>query len=201
MSRRESRYVRVARIAHGLAQEVLPRYAHPKSPHRFTCPQLAACVLLMIYLNKSYRDMEEWLLATDAVCLLLEGDATADATLLAAGIRRARGLIAASDSDAGNTFITLSAKALAPEVSVIVRAGTPANAPEPRQAGAGRVISPYTLVGQRIALSAAQPFVVDFVDTLVRGRHGGWSWPSWRSGRTRPSPESPRPTPAAAPPA
>ncbi|MDQ3699400.1 MAG: NAD-binding protein [Chloroflexota bacterium] len=50
--------------------------------------------------------------ATAAGCLIVEGDATLDAALEAAGIRRAGCLIAASDSDAGNTFITLSAKAL-----------------------------------------------------------------------------------------
>jgi voltage-gated potassium channel len=111
--------------------------------------------------------------AAAAGYLLAAGDATADATLLAAGVRRARGLIAASDSDAGNTFITLSAKALAPALYVVARVGTPANEPKLRQAGADRVISPYTLAGRRMALSAVQPFVVDFVDTLVRGRHGG----------------------------
>jgi transposase len=31
-------------------------------------PQLVACVLLMFYVRKSYRDMEEWLLASDAIC-------------------------------------------------------------------------------------------------------------------------------------
>ncbi|MEM3434173.1 MAG: hypothetical protein QXP27_08355 [Candidatus Methanomethyliaceae archaeon] len=72
MDTRESRYVTVARIAYHLAQEVLPRYSHPKSPHRYTLPQLAACVLLMFYLRLSYRDMEEWLLATDKVCAVLE---------------------------------------------------------------------------------------------------------------------------------
>ena len=72
MTTRESRYVRVARIAYGLAQRALPRYSHPKSPHRFTLPQLAACVVLMFYLDISYRDMEEWLLATDQVCQVLE---------------------------------------------------------------------------------------------------------------------------------
>src|SRR5215218_11000168 len=71
MPHRESRYVRVARLAHGVAQEALPRYTHPKSPHRFTLPQLAACVLVMVYLDKRYRDREEWLLATDAVCAVL----------------------------------------------------------------------------------------------------------------------------------
>ena len=49
--RRESRYVRVARIAYAIAQEALPRYSHPKSPHICTLPQLAACVLLGFYLS------------------------------------------------------------------------------------------------------------------------------------------------------
>jgi hypothetical protein len=72
MADRESRYVRVARIAYQLAKQALPLYSHAKSPHRFTLPQLGACVLLMFYLRLSYRDMEEWLLATDAVCKELE---------------------------------------------------------------------------------------------------------------------------------
>ena len=71
-TKRESRYVKVARIAYQLAQATLPRYSHPKSPQRFTLPQLAACVLLTFYLDVSYRDMEEWLLAADSVCRELE---------------------------------------------------------------------------------------------------------------------------------
>ena len=67
-SKRESRYVKVSRIAYRLTQQTLPTYAHPKSPHHFTLPQLAACVLMTFYMNLSYRDMEEWLWATDAVC-------------------------------------------------------------------------------------------------------------------------------------
>lgn len=72
MERRESRYEKVAHIAYQLTKETLPQYSHPKSKHRFTFPQLAACVLLMFYLDLSYRDMEEWLLATDRVVKVLE---------------------------------------------------------------------------------------------------------------------------------
>src|SRR5438876_7471678 len=72
MKIRESRYVRVAKLAYALTQSTLPLYAHPKSPHHFTFPQLAACVLLMFYMDLSYRDMEEWLLASDRVCSALE---------------------------------------------------------------------------------------------------------------------------------
>lgn len=82
MKTREGRYVKAAQIAYHLAQETLPRYSHPKSPHPFTLPQLAACVLLMFYLDISYRDMEEWLLTSDQVCRVLEPPHVPDHTTL-----------------------------------------------------------------------------------------------------------------------
>ena len=102
--------------------------------------------------------------------LLVEGDATVDATLVEAGIERARGLLAASDSDSGNTYITLTAKAMNPDVIVVARAGHPSNLERMRRAGAHRVISPYQIGGRRMALSALQPLVLDFIDTLTGGR-------------------------------
>jgi voltage-gated potassium channel len=104
--------------------------------------------------------------------LLIEGDATQDAMLERAGIRHARALLAASDSDSGNTYITLTAKALRPDILVIARVGNPAGEPRVARAGAERVISPYKLAGRRMALSALQPLAVDFFDVLASGRQG-----------------------------
>jgi len=102
--------------------------------------------------------------------LLIEGDASIDAILVEAGIEHARGLLAASDSDSGNTYITLTAKAMNPKVIVVARAGQPGNLERMRRAGADRVISPYKIGGRRMALSALQPLVLDFIDTLTGGR-------------------------------
>lgn len=99
--------------------------------------------------------------------LLVEGDAATDSALLTAGIRRARCLLAASDSDAGNTFIVLTAKALNPNLYVIARAGHPESEPRMLRAGADRVVSPYGLAGRRMALSALQPMVLEFFDMLA----------------------------------
>jgi hypothetical protein len=88
MDTQESRYVRFARIAYQLAQETLPRYSHPKSPHRYTLPQLAVCVLLAFYLKLSYRDTEEWLKATDKVCAVLELRRVPDHSTLARAYQR-----------------------------------------------------------------------------------------------------------------
>jgi voltage-gated potassium channel len=104
--------------------------------------------------------------------LIIEGDAATDATLLEAGIKHARGLLAASDSDAGNTYIVLTAKALNPRLFVIARAGQPVSEERVRRAGADRVISPYSIGGRRMALTALQPLMLDFIDTLAAGRHG-----------------------------
>jgi len=104
--------------------------------------------------------------------LLIEGDASSDAILVEAGIEHARCLLAASDSDAGNTYTVITAKAINPNILVVARAGQPANQEKMRRAGADRVISPYLIGGRRMALSALQPLVVDFVDTLVGGGPG-----------------------------
>jgi hypothetical protein len=87
---RESLYVKEARLAYELAQAVVPRYAHRKSPHRFTQPQLVACVLLMFRLNISYRNMEEWLLASDPVCKVLELTRIPDHSTLSRTMKRMR---------------------------------------------------------------------------------------------------------------
>jgi voltage-gated potassium channel len=103
--------------------------------------------------------------------LMMEGDATSDAVLREAGIERARGLLAAADSDAGNTFIVLTAKALRPDLYVVSRAAQSESEPRMRRAGADRTISPYAIAGRRMARSVLQPLMVDFIDTLAKGGH------------------------------
>jgi len=108
--------------------------------------------------------------AIDSGYLLIQGDASTDDALLEAGVKRARTLLAASDSDSGNTYITLTAKALNPYIFVVARAGRRESEELVRRAGADRVISPYALSGRRMALSSIQPNIVDFIDTLAVGR-------------------------------
>jgi len=79
---RESRFVRIAKLAYHIAQQTLPTYSHPKSRHDYTFPQRVACVLLKIYRNDTYRELEEWLLATDQVRQALELTRVPDHTTL-----------------------------------------------------------------------------------------------------------------------
>ena len=104
--------------------------------------------------------------------LVVEGDATEDDVLIEAGIMRARVLMAASDSDAGNTYMTLAAKALRPDLHIVARMGQAGSEALALRAGADRVISPYSLAGRHMAVSALQPLTVDFFDLMVSERDG-----------------------------
>ena len=86
--KRTSRYVRVAHLAYQLAQATFPLYRRRKSKKTFTQPQLAACVLLMFYVDQSYRDFEEWLLASDRVCAALELTTIPDHSTLNRAVQR-----------------------------------------------------------------------------------------------------------------
>jgi voltage-gated potassium channel len=99
--------------------------------------------------------------------LEVEGDATEEATLRAAGIERARGLITTIDSDAHNVYVILSARAMNPDLFVVARANTEDSEARLMQAGASRVVSPYTMAGHRLAELAVRPRVVDFIDAAL----------------------------------
>lgn len=52
-------------MANFVTRQSLPMYSHPKSPHKYSLPQLISCVLLKVYIrNISYRDLEELLLSS-----------------------------------------------------------------------------------------------------------------------------------------
>ncbi len=104
--------------------------------------------------------------------LVVEGDASDERVLNQVGIRSARCLLAASDSDAGNTYITLTSKFINPSCFVVARCGLPHNEEKLKLAGADRVLSLYSMGGRRMVLAALQPLAADFMDTLATGRHG-----------------------------
>lgn len=97
----------------------------------------------------------------------VEGDATDDDVLRAAGIERAATLIAALSTDADNLYITLSARALRPDLLIVARARTEAAEPKLAQAGANRVVNPQKIGGARMAALALQPAVADFLDVVM----------------------------------
>ena len=83
--------------------------------------------------------------------LCIHGDATSETTLHAAGVTRAAVLATVLPNDAINVFITLSARSLNPEHSIIARGEEPSTEGKLRQAGATKVVMPTHIGAERIA--------------------------------------------------
>ena len=98
---------------------------------------------------------------------VIEGDGTDEDNLATAGLARARGLVAASDSDADNVYITLSARAVRPDLLVVARASTTDAAKKLQIAGAERVVQPYAAAGRVMANLMLKPQVTAFVDVVT----------------------------------
>ena len=79
----------------------------------------------------------------------IEGSGTKDEDLEPAGLVRARGVIASSDSDVDNLYIVVSARSERPDLMIVARASTEDAGQKMRRAGADRVVQPYTAAGRR----------------------------------------------------
>ena len=97
----------------------------------------------------------------------IEGNATDDDDLRAAGLEHARGLVAASDSDADNLYITLSARTARPDLPIVARASNSDAAKKLQIAGAERVVQPYAAAGRVMANLLLKPQVTAFVDVVT----------------------------------
>jgi voltage-gated potassium channel len=89
----------------------------------------------------------------------VELEAADDEVLKAAGIARARAVIACVDSDAENIFITLTARELRSDILIVARAAVEESEKKLARAGADRVISPYKTSGSEMARMALHPQV------------------------------------------
>jgi voltage-gated potassium channel len=107
--------------------------------------------------------------ASKAGMLAIAADSTRDETLRAAGVTRARGLIAALGTDADNLFVILSAKTLNPLLNLAARVAEEEAEQKLRRAGADAVFAPYSITGHRLAQALLQPHVFQFLDFTTKG--------------------------------
>lgn len=101
----------------------------------------------------------------------LVGDATDDEVLQAAGIERARALIAALTDDKDNLYVVVTARQANPRLRIVARA-IGVRAPDKlRKAGADAVISTKYLGGMRLVNEVLRPHVTEFMEEMLRERH------------------------------
>jgi voltage-gated potassium channel len=102
--------------------------------------------------------------------LTMEGDATEDAVLEAAGIRRAKGIVAALTDDKANLFIVVTARGLNPNLRIIAKGVDLRATQKLKKAGADSVVNPAFIGGVRMVSEMIRPQVVEFLDLMLRDR-------------------------------
>jgi voltage-gated potassium channel len=95
------------------------------------------------------------------------GDVTDDAVLREAGIEHARALVAALETDADTVYLTLSARAMCPDLTIVARARTTDSKHKLVLAGATRAVNPQRIGGRRMAVFALQPDVAEFLEVVM----------------------------------
>lgn len=98
--------------------------------------------------------------------LYVRGDATEDRDLIAAGVQRASGLVAALSEDRDNVFVTLSARTLNPSLPIVAKSLAVENEPKLIKAGANKLVSPHRIGGFRLVSELVRPRSMEFLDEM-----------------------------------
>ncbi len=102
--------------------------------------------------------------------LYVHGDATDDHTLIDAGVKRARGVVAALTHDKDNLYVTLSARSLNAHARIVAKITENEAGPKMHKAGATSVVNPTMIGGFRMASELIRPEVNEFIDQMLRDK-------------------------------
>jgi voltage-gated potassium channel len=106
----------------------------------------------------------------DGKMLSVHGDATLDHVLLAAGVERARGVVAALTQDKDNLYVTLSARSLNAGARIVSKVVEDEAALKILKAGATSIVNPTMIGARRLASELIRPQVNEFFDQMLRDK-------------------------------
>ena len=114
-----------------------------------------------VALDKDKDKVDE---ALEAGYLAVQLDSTDEESLKRAKVEKAKGLVAALTEDSSNLLVTLTAKALNPELLIVARASREQNEIKLKRAGADLVALPYQIGGFHMASMVLRPEIIDYMD-------------------------------------
>ena len=100
--------------------------------------------------------------------MYVEGDATNDATLTAAGIQRAAGLVSTLPTDRDNMFVVITARGLNPTFRIVSKIKDISSRDKFLRGGANIVTSSDFIGGLRMVSELVRPGATSFLDTMLR---------------------------------
>ena len=134
---------------------------------RQACMQLTADNTRFVVIENNTRIIEKFRIEENT--LFVEGNATEDEVLLAAGIKHAKGLITTLPDDAENVFVVLTAHEMNPAMKIVSRASNDGAENKLKRAGADNIIMPDKIGGSHMAALITKPDVLEFMD-FIAGR-------------------------------
>jgi len=96
---------------------------------------------------------------------VIHGDASSEEILEKAGILRAKGLVACVQSEAENVFITMTAREMNADLTIIARFEEESTQKKLLRAGADRVINPYHIGSAHISQIIVKPTISRILDS------------------------------------
>jgi len=136
----------------------------------YVITELAATRTPFVVVDKSRHHLEAIAKDLKTKIPYVVGDATHDATLLAAGIERASGVIAALTEDRDNLYVTISARGFNTKARIVSKVVSPDATQKLVRAGANAVVSPTRIGGLRIASEMLRPTTVGFLDRMLQSK-------------------------------
>jgi voltage-gated potassium channel len=133
--------------------------------------ELAATQTLFVAIDRDEHVLQQ---VSAELCggklLYVHGDATQDHVLVAAGVERARGVVAALTEDKDNLYVTLSARSLNANARVVSKVVEDEAGPKIIKAGATAIVNPAMIGARRLASELIRPAVNEFLDQMLRDK-------------------------------
>ena len=103
---------------------------------------------------------------------VLKGEGGDEEILMAAQVKKARGLASVLPEDKDNLLLTVTARLLNPNLRIVARCAEPGMSEKLLRHGANAAISPSMIGGMRLASELIRPSVVNFLDVMLRDQSG-----------------------------
>jgi voltage-gated potassium channel len=155
----------IARLSHHIV------VAGAGSTGKHVIEELVATRTPFVAIDRSEQSLLE---VSEEMCggklLYVHGDATQDHALLAAGVDRARGVVAALTHDKDNLYVTISARSLNGQARIVSKVVEDEAAAKILKAGASAIVSPTMIGARRLASELIRPEVTEFLDQMLRDK-------------------------------
>ena len=139
---------------------------------RLILKELAKNKESVVLIENDTENIERCKVITGTNLYYVQGNATDDENLFAAGIENAAGIIITLPADNDNLYITMSARMHNRNIRIISRMIDQKLEPKLKKAGADSVVSPNFIGAMRMASEMIRPTVVFFLDKMLRSGRG-----------------------------